>query len=119
MRALLHAYLVGLEAFNRSILSEPPSTCTALLYVRSDTTMDPMCVRAAKALVRLCICPGSSELSMFAQQTRLTYELACVSKSFCDFVPEVEAISCLKKPILARDQSIFYTNFSEKNTEDL
>ena len=36
------------------------------LYVRSDTTMDPMCVRAANALVRLCICPGSSELSIFA-----------------------------------------------------
>ena len=61
MRALLHAYLVGLEALHLS-----PSTCTAFLYVRSDTTMDPMCVRAVNALVRLCICPGSSELSMFA-----------------------------------------------------
>ena len=29
-------------------------------------------------------------------------------------MPEVEAILCLKKPILARDQSIFYTNLSEK-----
>ena len=40
------------------------------LYVRSDTTMDPTMdpryVRAAKALMRLCICTGSSELSMFA-----------------------------------------------------
>ena len=65
MRALLHAYLVGLEDLDL-FLSEPPSTCTAFLYVRSDATMDPMCVRAANALVRLCICPGPSELSMFA-----------------------------------------------------
>ena len=50
----------------RSIFSEPLSTCTAFLYVRSDTTMDPMCVRAADALARQCICPGSSELEMFA-----------------------------------------------------
>ena len=64
MRALLHAYLVGLEALDL-FLSEPPSTCIAFLYVRSDTTMDLMCVREANALVRLCICPGSSELSMF------------------------------------------------------
>ena len=62
---LLHAYLVGLEALDL-FFSEPPSTCTAFLYVRSDTAMDPICVRAANALVRLCICPGSSELSMFA-----------------------------------------------------
>ena len=52
------------------ILSEPPSTCIAFFYVRSDTTMDPTmdprCVRAANALMRLCICTGSSELSMFA-----------------------------------------------------
>ena len=65
MRALVHAYLVGLEPLDL-FLSEPPSTCIAFLYVRSDTTTDPMCVRAANALVRLCICPGSSELSMFA-----------------------------------------------------
>ena len=42
----------------------------AFLYVRSDTTMDPTidprCVRAANVLMRLCICTGSSELSMFA-----------------------------------------------------
>ena len=44
MRALLHAYLVGLEALDLFI-SEPPSTCTVFLYVRSDTTMDAMCVR--------------------------------------------------------------------------
>ena len=50
------------------LLSEPPSTCIAFLYVRSDTTskMDPRCVRAANALMRLCICTGSSKLSMFA-----------------------------------------------------
>ena len=59
MRALLHAYLVRLEPLDL-FLSEPPFTCTAFLYVRSDTTMDPMCVRAANALVRLCICTGSS-----------------------------------------------------------
>ena len=68
MCALLHDYL----------LSKPPPTCTTFicahcLYVRSDTTMDPMCVRAANALMRLCICPGSSELSMLAyKQTRLS-----------------------------------------------
>ena len=64
MRVLLHAYLVGLEALDL-FFSEPPSACTPFLYVRSDTTMDAICVRAANALVRLCICPGSSELSMF------------------------------------------------------
>ena len=47
-------------------LSEPPSTCTAFLFVSWDTTMDPRCVRAENALVRLCVCTGSSELSMFA-----------------------------------------------------
>ena len=36
------------------------------LYVPLDTTMSPMCVRAANALMRLCICPGSSELTMLA-----------------------------------------------------
>ena len=65
MRALLHAYLMVLDALDRFFLSlrlhAPP-----FLYVRSDTTMDPMCVRAANALMRLCICPGSSELLMFA-----------------------------------------------------
>ena len=65
MCALLHAYLVGLEALDL-FLSEPPSTCPAFLYVHSDTTMDQMCVRAANALVRLCIRSGSSELLMFA-----------------------------------------------------
>ena len=47
-------------------LSEPPSTCTAFLFVSWDTTIDPRCVRAANALARLCVCTGSSELSMFA-----------------------------------------------------
>ena len=64
MRALLHAIWYDL------FLSEPPSTCT----VRSDTTIDPMCVRAANALMRQYICPGSSELSMLAyKQTSLSY----------------------------------------------
>ena len=65
MRALLHAYLVRLESLDL-FLSEPPSTCTAFLHVRSDTTMDPICVQAANAQGRLCIWPCSSELSMFA-----------------------------------------------------
>ena len=54
MRALLHAYHVGLEDLDL-FLSEPPSTCTTFLYVRSDTTMDPMCVRAANALLLLLL----------------------------------------------------------------
>ena len=56
--------------------------------------MDPMCVRAANALMRLCICLGSSELSMLAyKQTSLSNKLACVSNVFfCDFVSEEEAI---------------------------
>ena len=56
--------------------------------------MDPMCVRAANALMRLCICTGSSELSMLAyKQTSLSSKLACVSNGFfCDFVSEEEAI---------------------------
>ena len=76
----MHVYLVacasaclsgGAESL-RSIycLSLDPSTSIAFLYVRSDTTMDPTmdprCVRAANALMRLCICTGSSELSMSA-----------------------------------------------------
>ena len=39
------------------------------MHVRSDTTVDPMCVQAANALVRLCICTGSSELTVFATGT--------------------------------------------------
>ena len=35
------------------------------LYAHSDTTMDPIWV-CANAPIRLCICPGSSELSMLA-----------------------------------------------------
>ena len=65
IHALLHAYLVGLD-----LLSEPPSICIAFLYVRSDKTMDPTmdprCARAANALMRLCICTGSFEFSIFA-----------------------------------------------------
>ena len=71
MHALLHVYLMGLEALGL-FSAEPPSTCTAFLNVRSDTTMNQMCVRAANALVRLCICRDSSKLSMFAKQTRLS-----------------------------------------------
>ena len=51
MRALLHDNLVGLEALDVFFLSE--STCTAFRYVRSDTALDPMCVRALNVLVRL------------------------------------------------------------------
>ena len=72
--------------------------------MRSDTTMDPMCVHAANALARLCICPGSSELT-----DSFVLLVGMCFKKFFDFVPEVEAISCLEKPILARDQSIFCT----------
>ena len=61
----MRAYLVGPEALDL-FLSEPPSTCPAFLYVRSETTMDSRCVQTANALVRLCICLGSSELSTFA-----------------------------------------------------
>ena len=75
--------------------------------------MYPMCVRAANALMRLCICTGSSELSMLTyKQISLLYLVGmCFKKKICDFVPEEEAISCMKKePILVRYQSIFYTN---------
>ena len=47
-RALLHVYLVG-SIFCLSLRLH------ALPYVRSDTTVDPMYVRAANALMRLCI----------------------------------------------------------------
>ena len=60
---IMPAYLVWLEALDL-FFSKPLST--AFLCVHLDTTMDPRCVRAANALVRLCICSGSSELSMFA-----------------------------------------------------
>ena len=80
------------------------------LYVRLGATMSPMRVRAANALMRLCICLGSSELSMLAfKQIRLSYQLACVSNSFLrlraqrrsDFVPEEEAnFSSISKHIL-------------------
>ena len=78
MRELLHAYLVGLEALDL-FLPEPLmhhlSLCALTHNNGSDlkaiSTLcifvgDPMCVQAANALVRLCICPGSSELWMFA-----------------------------------------------------
>ena len=48
--------------------------------------MGPTCVRAANALVILCICTGSSELSIFAYYMACT----CISNSFVEFVPEVE-----------------------------
>ena len=53
MRALLHAYLVG-----SNFLSEPTFACTAFIGHK----IDLMCVRAAYALMRLCISTGSSEL---------------------------------------------------------
>ena len=59
----MHAYIVGLDVFTY-FLYEPPST--AFLCVPSDTTMGPRCVQATNVLVRLCICPGWSELSMFS-----------------------------------------------------
>ena len=67
MRALLHAYLVG-SIFCLSLVY------MHCLYVRLGTTMYPMCVRAANALMRLCICPGSPELSMLTyKQISLPY----------------------------------------------
>ena len=78
--------------------------------MHSDTTLDPMCVRAANALVRLCISPGSSELLIVAFITDSCVLLVGMCfKKFLGFVPEVEAISCLTKQILARDQSTFCT----------
>ena len=86
------------------------------LYVRLNTTMYPMCERAANALMRLCICPGFSELSMLAYKQIV----GIWSKYFfLRLRPEEEAISCLKKkPILVRYQSIF-TLINEKSTEGL
>ena len=64
------------------------------LYVCSDTTIDPMCVQAANALMRLCICPGSSELSMLAyKQTSFFISWHIFQIVFCDFMPKEEAIS--------------------------
>ena len=75
--SLRSIYCLSLEAIVFSFESEPPSTCIAFLSVHSDTamdpTMDPRCVRAANALMRLCICTGSSELSMFAKHISLSY----------------------------------------------
>ena len=68
MRALLHAYLVG------SMLCPGLRLHAHCLHVRLDATMRPMRVRAANALMRLYICPGSSELSMLAfKQISLSY----------------------------------------------
>ena len=64
MHALLHAYLVG-SIFCLSLRLHALPLC-----VLADKTMDLMCVRAANALMRLCICPGSSELSMLAYKQR-------------------------------------------------
>ena len=45
----MHAYLVGLDLF----LSGLPST--AFLFVHSDKTMGPRCVRAANALITVYV----------------------------------------------------------------
>ena len=67
-------------------------------------------MRAANALVNCAF--AQARLSYRCSHNRLVCLISwnVFQKVFCDFVPEVEAISCLKKPILARDQSIFYTN---------
>ena len=59
------------------------------------------------ALIRLSVCPGSSELSMFAHKTDQDKFVLLVGMCFKYFF----GTSCPKKiPILARYQSIFYTN---------
>ena len=60
--------IMGLEALDLCLHLHAP-----LFFMCAQTTMDLMCVRAGNALVRLCICPGLSELMMFAIQTRLSY----------------------------------------------
>ena len=122
MHALLHAYLVGMEALDlffvwASVYMHLLSLCA----LRHNNGSD-MC---ASSELRhnngsdVCAsreCPGETvhlPRLVWVVDVRITDSfvlfVACVSKSFCDFVPEVEAISCLKKPILARYQSIFYT----------
>ena len=60
MRALLHAYLVGLEALDLFLLSLRLHAPPFFMCAQTQQWMRCVCV------VRLCICPGSSELSMFA-----------------------------------------------------
>ena len=85
--------------------------------------MDPMCVRAANALMRLCICPGSSELLMLAyKQTScgclISWHVFHIV--FSDFLPEEEAISCLKKKLIMLDIKVYFSLIKvKKNTEDL
>ena len=112
----MHAYLEACMRYCMLIwwdlfLSEPLSTCTAFMCARAQRWM---CVRAANALMRLCICPDSSELSMLAY--KINRQVCLISWHvfqivFCDFITKEEAIACLKKkPILVRYQCIFYTN---------
>ena len=51
--------------------------------------MDPMCVQAANALMRVYICPGSSELSCVSNSF---WRILCARRS--DFEPEEEADFC-------------------------
>ena len=107
MRALLHAYLVGMEALDlffvwASVYMHRLSLCALRHNNGSDVCASSECPGETVHLPRL----------VWVVDVRITDSfvllVACVSKSFSRFVPEVEAISCLKKPILARYQSIFY-----------
>ena len=60
MRALLHAYLVGLSLRLHALP----------LCALGHNNGSNVCVQAANALMRLCICPGSSELSMLLILTK-------------------------------------------------
>ena len=89
MRAVLHAYLVG------SILSlSLPLHALPLCALETNNGSD-VCASSE--------CPdeiftGSSELSMFTFNRQFRIIIWHVFQIvFCDFVPEEEAISCLKK----------------------
>ena len=101
----MHAYLVGLEALDLISVRASLSTRTAFLdCVRTDTTMDPRCAWAANVLVRV-------PRLIWVVDVHITDLFVLLMHVF----QIVLAISCLKKtPVLARYQSIFYTNYSEK-----
>ena len=109
MRALLHAYLVGLEALDlffvwASVYMHRLSLCALRHNNGSDVRASSECPGETVHLPRLVWVVDVRITDSFVLLVGMCF------KKICDFVPEVEAISCLKKPILAQDQSIFYTN---------
>ena len=103
MSALLHTYLVGLEALD-VFLSE--STCTAFLYVRSDNTGSDVCASSecpgetAFAQARLCSpCSHNKLVKSFVLLVGMCFKyfLRFCAQRRNNFVPEEAAFGSISK----------------------